>query len=237
MDSRKGQTGARCPLAPVNSCFRREAFPKAFQLSRRCPESASPHARGPLAFVHHISINIQTTVTKNLVCKRVNCLFGEEPAPQYDDDDDIQPIAYGMAFPPQQPALQTLEDVNQLHQDAGPDMLWTPDQDFESDLTFNQSFNSTHQTNRFGFQNDHVASSISPYSFSPSVHMPVSQTGPPFKPRQLQVSDFRQYNTDAQFSGRKSAGSIELAFPSKQAEGPLYGAQLGFNQHRVGLPE
>jgi hypothetical protein len=141
-----------------------------------------------------------------------------------------------MAFPSQQPAVQTLEDVNQLRQDAGPDMLWTPDQDFDSDLQFNQTFSSTYQTNKFGFQNDHVASSIGPYSFLTSVDVPVSQTGPPFKSRQLQVSDFRQYNTDAQFSGRKRVGSKGLAFPSKRAEEPQYGVQPRFNQLGVSLP-
>lgn len=140
-----------------------------------------------------------------------------------------------MAFPSQQPAAQLLEEVDHLHQDAGPDMTWTMEQDFESNLQFHQNYHSTEQTNSFAFQNDRAASSISPYSFSPLVHLPISQTGPPFKSRQSQVSDFRRYNTDDQVSGRKSLKNEAVGRTFELAQGPLGAYQFGVNQPAVGL--
>jgi hypothetical protein len=139
-----------------------------------------------------------------------------------------------MAFPSQLPTAHLLEDVDQICEDAGPDMNWMG-LDFKPNLQFNQSFDSTQQTTAFDFQNGHVASSISPYSFSPLVHMPISQTGPPFKSRQSQVSDFRQYRTDDQFSGRKRLENEALERHFGPVQDPLGAYQFGVNRPAVGL--
>src|SRR6266498_1659438 len=108
-----------------------------------------------------------------------------------------------MSFHSQQPAAEKSGEVGDLHLDAGPGMIWTSGQDLDSTIQLDHNFNLPQRAKEFNFQTESALNSAASNVFNPYQHVPISQSGTPFRTAQSHVSDFRQFNTDFPVPGKK----------------------------------
>jgi hypothetical protein len=102
--------------------------------------------------------------------------------------------------------------------------------EFDSNFQFDHNFNLPPQLETES-QHEATLNSTAPKTFFPYQHVSVSQTLPPFRTTHSQVSDFRQFNTDSQVSGKKLNGKEKF---TSQLEGvtpgtswnPQFGVRL-----------